>query len=183
MFSARMAVRTFDSSQVLTLQQHFDAVSRLGSTVVSQLAALAAQLEGSAVLPLIGAGGSYDCGLPLAHRLGEDLLADYLADPAYAPHAARLGPNLGEVADAIYTSADQLAVVTALGLPDPAKWPSADDIDPHFCAYRVLARLAREDHFSEAVSLNYDCGFEAALQEEGFVLGNGSRLGASGVIT
>jgi hypothetical protein len=63
-----------------------------------------------------------------------------------------------------------VAVVEALGLPDPALWPSADDIDPHFCSYRVLARLAREGVFEQAVTLNYDCAYEAGLKGEGFLI-------------
>ena len=172
-----VAVRTHEPSQVRALQEHLDAAAGLDSTVVDELRALAAQLDGRSVLPLIGAGGSYDCGMPLASQLGADLLHDYLADSRYAPHAAGLGPDLGDVAEAIYTSAGQAAVVEALGLPDPALWPPADDIDPHFCAYRVLARLARERVFEEAITLNYDCGYEAGLKREGFLLARGAIPG------
>lgn len=172
-----MTIRTHIPGQVRELQEHFDGAANLDSAVLEDLRALAAQLDGRSVLPLIGAGGSYDCGMPLARQIGEDMLRDYLANPGYAPHAAGIGPDLGDVAEAIYTSAGQAAVVEALGLPDPGLWPSADDIDSHFCGYRVLARLARERVFEEAVTLNYDCGYEAGLRSEGFLLARGTIPG------
>jgi hypothetical protein len=96
-----VTVRTFEPSQVRQLQEHFDAASAFHPTVLDQLRALAVQIGGCSVLPLIGAGGSYDCGMPLARQIGEDLLRDYLADPRFAPHAAGLSADLGDVAEAI----------------------------------------------------------------------------------
>jgi hypothetical protein len=79
--------------------------------------------------------------------------------------------NLGLVADAIYTAKDKggkEAVLDALSLGKRADWPGRDDFPEHFCGYRVLARLAREGLISEAITLNYDCGFERGLADEGF---------------
>ncbi len=173
-----MTVQTHDPSQILTLQEHLDAAAALDPGVLDDLRALAAQLDGHSVLPLIGAGGSYDCGMPLADRIGKDLLDDYKSDPSHHPHAARLGPNMADVTEAIYLNAGQVAVVRALGLHDPALWPDAESITPHFCGYRVLARLAREQIFAQAVTLNYDCAYEAGLHSEGFLLARGATPGA-----
>jgi hypothetical protein len=125
-------------------------------------------------MPVIGAGGSYDCGMRLAREIAEELHAQYESDPRYDPRpsdhdAESIKTNLGAVADAIRLVRTQNEVVEAVGLDDPALWPNADDLRGHFCAYRVLARLAREDLFSEAVTFNYDCGFEGALTDEGFL--------------
>ena len=57
------------------------------------------------MLPILGAGSSHDCGMRLGKQIGEDLYNDYLANSAYAPHAAGLNPELGEVADAIFDKA------------------------------------------------------------------------------
>lgn len=172
-----MTVRTHDPSQILTLQEHLDAAVALDHRVIDDLHALAVQLDGQSVLPLIGAGGSYDCGMPLANRIGQDLLADYHANPDFAPYAAALQPQMADVTEAIYVKAGQLAVVEALGLPDPALWPAAEEVQEHFCVYRVLARLAREQLFVQAVTLNYDCAFEAGLRGEGFLLAPGATPG------
>lgn len=172
-----MTVRTYNPDQVKPLREHLDAATRLDPAVLADLATLAVQLRGCSVLPLIGAGASFDCGFPLAGPLGADLLAGYLANDDYRPHAAGLRPDLGDVAEAIYVAAGQPAVVEALGLPDHTLWPAAPDVNPHFCAYRPLSRLARERLFREAVSLNYDCGYEAALRTEGFLLGRNSVAG------
>lgn len=172
-----MAVRTHYPNQVRSLREHLDQAIGLEPQVLADLSTLAVQLGDCSVLPLVGAGGSYDCGLPLAGPLGADLLADYLANDAYRPHPAGLTADLGDVTEAIYGAAGQAAVVEALGLPDHRLWPAATDVESHFCAYRPLARLAREHLFREAVSLNYDCGYEAALHTEGFMLGRNSVAG------
>lgn len=173
-----MTIRTHDPSQILTLQEHLDIASSLDGGILEELRALAVQLDGQSVLPLIGAGGSYDCGMPLASQIGQELLADYNADARFEPHITTLAPDLGDVAEAIYLKAGQIAVVEALGLPDPALWPSAESITPHFCAYRVLARLAREQLFAQAITLNYDCAYEAGLRSEGFLLAPDTTPGA-----
>jgi hypothetical protein len=172
-----MTIRTFEPSQVRTIQEHFDAAASFDAGVLDALRALVIQVDGCSVLPLMGAGASFDCGMPLASQIGADLLRDYESDGRFAPHAAGLGPDLADVAEAIYTSAGQKAVVEALGLPDPVLWPAASGIESHFCGYRVLARLAREQVFDEAITLNYDCGYEAGLASEGFLLARGAIPG------
>jgi hypothetical protein len=160
-----------DLGQVHSLQWHLDQARAMDSGRIAQIRTLAMQLSGKPVLPILGAGASYDCGMRLARDIGEDLYSDYMSDPAYEPRQT-VAPELADVAQAIHNHAGQVAVVRALGLPDPALWPNASDIDEHFCAYRVLARLAREPafQFDEAVGFNYDCGKEAALLSEGFLL-------------
>jgi hypothetical protein len=83
--------------------------------------------------------------------------------------------DLGAVADSIYLEKDHQAVVDALGLGDPDCWPDMDGLPEHFCAYRVFARLVREGLFDEALSFNYDCGFERGLKDEGFLFSPGAR--------
>lgn len=172
-----VSVRTLSPTQIRELQEHLDDAAELGEPAVEALRALAAQLDGCSVLPLIGAGGSYDCGMPLASQIGKDLLAYYNSDPRFEPRIAGLGDGMGEVAEAISIKAGQRAVVDALGLSDPALWPDAASIAPHFCVYRVLARLAREGLFAEAITFNYDCHYESGLLGEGFLLGAGATPG------
>jgi hypothetical protein len=127
-------------------------------------------LEGTSFLPVIGAGGSIDCGQRLAGEIAADMYARFRQE-GLEPRPSDLPRNkkdLGVVADAFYNAADQKAVVEALGLEDPSKWPGKEDFDSHFCSYRLLARMAREEFFSEAITLNYDCGFERGLHDEGF---------------
>jgi hypothetical protein len=165
-------VQSRDLSQLKDLQDHLDLAIRLPPAEFAGLQALARQLDGRPVIPVVGAGGSYDCGIRLARDIAEDLFAEYSADPAFAPlpdRAAEFERDLGAVADAIGLVRSQKEVVEALGLHESALWPSAPDLTGHFCTYRVLARLAREDLFGEALTFNYDCGFEAALQDEGFL--------------
>jgi hypothetical protein len=173
-----MTICTYESDQILGLQQHLDNAAGLSESALEDICRLVKQLDGKLVLPLVGAGGSYDCGMPLARKIGEDLLDDYLKDPAYEPHAAELGPDLADITEAIWEKAGQKAVVDALGLSDPTLWPDLHSITPHFCAYRILARLAREQIYSQAVTLNYDCAYEAALHSEGFLLAPDSTAGA-----
>lgn len=164
-----MMVRTMDASHVLSLKEHLSKAAAIDDEEVNNIRILATQLADRSVLPVLGAGASYDCGMRLATQIGKDLYDDYLADASFAPHAAGLSRNLGEVADAIFEHAGQPAVVRAAGLHDPALWPGTDDIGEHLCAYRVLARLAREDIMKEAITFNYDCGHEAGLKAEGFL--------------
>ena len=55
--------------------------------------------------------------------------------------------DLGRVAEAIYQGRgnSQQAVLDAIGIPDRSLWPAADELDEHFCAYRVLAWERRFD--------------------------------------
>jgi SIR2-like domain len=176
-----MTVRTMDPAQVRSLQHHCDAAAALGDQTLRALRALVRQLSGLMVLPLIGAGGSYDCGMRLASQLGRDLLTDWEADPTYQPRPSGLTADLGRVADAIYLgrSNSQQAVLDAIGIPDHSLWPGADELDEHFCVYRVLARLAREGLFDHAASLNYDCGGEAGMKAEGFLVNSATSAGRS----
>jgi hypothetical protein len=173
-----VSICTHKPEQIRDLQDHLDAAVALDAAVIADLRALAVQLDGQSVLPLIGAGGSFDCGMPLAASIGRDLLDDYRANPDYAPHQAGLAPLMGDVTEAIYVSANQDAVVKALGLPEPALWPAAAEVHDHFCGYRVLARLAREQLFAQAATFNYDCAYEAGLLDEGFTLAPGATPGA-----
>lgn len=176
-----MTVRTMDPAQVRSLQQHCEAATALGDQTLGDLRALVAQLSGLMVLPLIGAGGSHDCGMRLASQLGRDLLADWEADPTYDPRPSGVTADLGRVAEAIYLGRGnrQQAVLDAIGIPDRSLWPAADELDEHFCAYRVLARLAREGLFDHAASLNYDCGGEAGMKAEGFSVNSATAAGRS----
>src|SRR4051812_34819179 len=131
-----MTVRTIESSQVLSLEEHLAKAVALDPAEVEHIRTLAAQIAGRSVLPVLGAGASYDCGMRLATQIGEDLYNDYFADPSFAPHAAGLSTDLGDVADAIFVGADQPTVVRAVGLHDPALWPGTDGVGEHFCAYR-----------------------------------------------
>jgi hypothetical protein len=164
-----MTVRTMDTTRTRPLPEHFAAAAALDPTQIEAIGRLASQLRGLDVLPILGAGASYDCGMRLAVEIGGDLYDAYMADSSFAPHAANLPRDLGEVADAIWSQRDQKAVVRAVGLDDPALWPTADALDEHFCAYCVMARLAREGIVKEAIGFNYDCGAEAGLRAQGFL--------------
>jgi hypothetical protein len=167
-------VQSRDMTTVKSLEDHLTAVARLPSVDVVKLRTLARQLDGRPVIPVLGAGGSVDCGMRLARDLASDLHDEYLADPAFAPFPERADEfrhDLGAVADAMGLVRTQDEVVEALGLHDETLWPPAAGLAGHFCAYRVLARLAREDVFAEAVTFNYDAGFEAGLHDEGFLFG------------
>ncbi|HEV7529166.1 MAG TPA: SIR2 family protein [Solirubrobacteraceae bacterium] len=176
-----MTVRTMDPAQVRSLRQHCEAAVALGDQTLLALRALVGQLSGLMVLPLIGAGGSHDCGMRLASQLGQDLLADWEADPTYHPRPSGMTADLGRVADAIYLGRgnSQQAVLDAVGIPDRSLWPAADELDEHSCAYRMLARLAREGLFDHAASLNYDCGAEAGMKAEGFSVNSATAAGRS----
>ncbi|HEX2071014.1 MAG TPA: SIR2 family protein [Thermoleophilaceae bacterium] len=167
-----------DMARMRPLPEHFAAAAALDPTQIDAITRLASQLRGLDVLPILGAGASYDCGMRLAGEIGEDLYNAYMADPSFAPHAANLPRDLGEVADAIWSQRDQKAVVKAVGLHDPALWPAADALHEHFCAYCVLARLARENIVKEAIGFNYDCGAEAGLRAQGFLDTSGTTHGS-----
>ncbi len=171
-----MTVRTMDCSQVHPLQEHLEKAAALDPDQVDAIRRLARQLRGLPVLPIIGAGASYDCGMRLARDIGVDLYTDYKSDATYEPHDV-VNQDLAEVAQAIYNHSSQTAVVRAIGLPEPDLWPETSRVGEHFCVYRVLARLAREDLFKEVIGFNYDCGKEAALLAEGFLRSPHTSLG------
>jgi SIR2-like domain len=144
----------------------YEAAS-LPPTVWQEIRALARQLEHAAILPLVGAGASYDCGQPLAAQVAEEMFKGFGGGDRPSD-LTRSKTDLGVVADAYFLEGRQKAVIDALGLADTSRWPAATGYDEHFCGYRVLARLAREGLLSEAISLNYDCAFERGLEDEGF---------------
>jgi hypothetical protein len=165
-------VQSRDISQVRPLDEHLALAASLPQPEVDRLRQLAQQLDGVPVMPVLGAGASYDCGMLLARDVSKALHADYIGDSSFEPRPsnyADIDTDLGAVADAIALVKGQKEVVTSLGLGDPGLWPAADDLTGHFCTYRVLARLAREDLFAEAITFNYDCGLEAGLKDEGFM--------------
>lgn len=69
-------------------------------------------------------------------------------------------------------------MLEAVGLDDTDRWPGSEEIGPHFCALRLLARAVRESSLRTAFSFNYDCCGEAALQAEGFLPALGTVKGA-----
>ena len=151
------------------LLEHIEAVGHLEQGERQALTNLALQLRDKPVIPIVGAGASYDCGVRLAGEIAEQLLQDYLNNPDYATHDKKLRKDdLAGIAEAIRVKTDQVRVVHELGFPNERVWRSADQIEDHFCVYCVLARLAREWFLTETIGFNYDCGAEAALKAEGF---------------
>lgn len=122
------------------------------------------------MLPLIGAGTSIDCGQELASDVSEEMFKRLAATHGTSSltDLADSKDDMGLVADALFIKGGQESVIDALGLSEESSWPELDGYPEHFCTYRVLARLAREGYLSEAISLNYDCGFERGLDDEGF---------------
>ncbi len=88
----------------------------LPAEIVENIRALAAQLHDKPVLPVIGAGASYDCGVRLASRIGHDLYVEYTTDTSFEPRADGVEDSLGNVADAIAQKLGQIGVVRAIGL-------------------------------------------------------------------
>ena len=147
-----MTVQTIDDTQIKSLQEHIDKAVALEPGRVEEVRTLAAQLleQDLPVLPIVGAGASHDCGMRLATALGKDLYRDYMANPDYASEPRHaVSEDLAEVAQAIHNAAGQVAVVKAIGLDDVTLWPDAESVPEHFCLYRVLSRLAREELFKE----------------------------------
>jgi hypothetical protein len=162
-----LRIDTIDTSRVLPFAEHIRQAAALANDKVEEIRTLAAQLKGQPVLPVIGAGASYDCGMRLATEIGQQLHDLYHADSSFN-HVQGLEPTLGDVAQAIHIELGQAAAVRAIGLDDPRLWPGKEEVTEHFCNYRILARFARETPIAQAISFNYDCGTEAALQSEGF---------------
>jgi hypothetical protein len=149
---------------------------------------VAAEIKDDALLPVLGAGASYPCRVPLASDLGWKLVeavedrripigaapsdyADYRGEAASTP----IRPSdLGRLADLICLDRPVKIVLDELAFADRSVWPPGEELakahrtEPHRCAYRILARMTRERFISEAVTFNYDCHFEGALLKEGF---------------
>ena len=167
-----MSVQVMDEGRQRTLPEHIAAAQVLEAEEVKAIAGLAAQLHGRNVLPVIGAGASFDCGMRLASEIAPELHAAYKGSADLAPHDEALDPaDLAEVAEAIFLHSTQSRVVSELGLPDPEVWRPAEAMGEHFCVYCVLARMVREGFLAEAFGFNYDCGAEAGLSAEGFARG------------
>ncbi|MDX6585641.1 MAG: hypothetical protein QOI31_114 [Solirubrobacterales bacterium] len=159
---------------MLNFAQQLDKAAALPLDTQNKVRELAKQINHKAVLPLVGAGASFDCGSisakDLAHlvaRSYRSLIPDTATHPSDLASAEAEGA-LGVVADALFHRTTQEAVVDALSLDDTGVWPGVDDFPEHFCPFRVLARLAREGLLPEAITLNYDQAFERGLQDEGF---------------
>jgi hypothetical protein len=167
-----LPVPVLDRSQIRSLEDHLDLVLAMEPDEVEAIRALAAQLQGMKILPILGAGASYDCGMRVAGRIATDLHAECEADEELKPEVqAVASDDLGGIAEAIYKHHGDChqAVLEAIGMPDPQRWPGTPEVEPHFCALRILARLIREhEGLGAAFSFNYDCCKEAALAAEGF---------------
>ena len=173
-----LPVQPRDFSQRKSQHEHLRLAAGLPAGVVQDIRALAAQLHDKPVLPVIGAGASYDCGVRLASRIGHDLYVEYTTDPSFAPRAENVEDDLGIVAEAIAQKLGQIGVVRAIGLDLESHWPDMDGMDDHYCAYRPLARLVRETQVGAAITFNYDCGYEAGLKAEGLRRGGkGTAMG------
>jgi hypothetical protein len=166
---AVVTVQILDPTKMQTLEAHIAHAEAFEPEVREKLRALAAQLDGTPVLPLLGAGASVDSGVRLAGQISQDLYDDYINDPAFAHNQTILDrTNLGLVAQTIYNESDQATAVRRIRLHEPDAWPAAEQIPEHFSTYRVIARLVREGMVATAVGFNYDCQSEAALDVEGF---------------
>ncbi|HSH39907.1 MAG TPA: SIR2 family protein [Chthoniobacterales bacterium] len=138
------------------------------------VAQLASQLKDQAVMPLLGAGASIPCGSPRSTDLAEMLYQSVapLSNPPSDVSSAR--SDLGRMADAVALVRSPTAAVEALEFRNAVLWPSPaeafqrHDTQPHPCAYRVLARMAKERFLVEGVTFDYDCHFEGGLLKEGF---------------
>ena len=165
-----MSVRVMEEARQQSLGEHIAETAGLEAGELKAIAALARQLNAPAILPVLGAGASYDCGVRVASEIGEDLLADYLTNGDYATHDTKLTKNdLAEITEAIFTKAGAERVVGDLGFPDPEQWRASEAIGDHFCVYSVLARMVREGFVKKSFGFNYVCGAEAGLETEGFL--------------
>jgi hypothetical protein len=165
----QMSIQVMDTSRQGTLLHHVEAIGKLDAATLDALVELARQLHNQPLLPILGAGASYDCGVRLAKELSRELFRDYQANPAYAEHDKTIREeDLAEVAEAIRVKSNQVQVVKDLGFPEEERWRPAAEMGEHFCVYCVLARLAKERLVRETIGFNYDCGAEAGLHAEGF---------------
>jgi hypothetical protein len=169
-----MGIKVMEESRQQQLAEHLAAAQQLPEGEREAIRTLALQLHGQRLLPVVGAGASWDCGVRLAAEIAVDLHAAYLANADFAPHAEKLDEkDLAEIAEAIYLGAkqSQSRVVREVGIPDAGLWRPAEELGAHFCVFCVLARMVREGLLQEAFGFNYDCGAEAGLSAEGFVYG------------
>lgn len=167
-----MSVRVMEEERQLALAEHLSLVGDLDDTALEAIAVLAKQLPTPAILPVVGAGASWDCGVRIASEIGEDLLADYLRNAEYEPHDTTLTKrDLADITERIFDKKGPERVVQDLGFPEERLWRPAASMGEHFCVYCVLARMAREGFLDEAFGFNYDCGAEAGLEAEGFLYG------------
>lgn len=170
-----------DEEQVQSLKSHLNLALGLEPVEVEAIRALAGQLNEHAVLPILGAGASHDCGMRLAGDIAADLHADCCLDEGLKPRVESVpARDLGGIAEAIYAhhGDSHQAVLEAIGMPESHRWPGTSEVDPHFCALRILARGIREhDGLKRAFSFNYDCCKEAALRSEGFSLSHETTAG------
>ncbi|MBS1676686.1 MAG: SIR2 family protein [Actinobacteria bacterium] len=169
-----MSIRVMEVGRQKTLLAHIGEAVKLSAEEVERIGQLAKQLHDKAVLPVVGAGASHDCGVRLAKEIAGDLFEAYkemLAPETVDPNIPR--EDLARIADAIYLKdGTQSRVVKELGIPDPTVWLPAEEMGPHFCVYSVLARMVRERILVDAFGFNYDCGAEAALCSEGIATGD-----------
>lgn len=176
-----MAVRIMDEAQIMSLESHLDLALGLEPNEVEAIRALAAQLKGLPILPILGAGASHDCGMRVAGAIAADLHAECCVDDGLRSRLDGVAErDLGGIAEAIYAhhGDSHQAVLEAIGMPDPNKWAGTPEVDPHFCALRLLARAVREhEGLRQAFSFNYDCCKEAALLSEGFSLSRETTVG------
>jgi hypothetical protein len=167
-----MGVQVMEVSRQQQLTEHLAAAQQLPANELDAIRKLASQLRGQRLLPVVGAGASWDCGVRLAGEIAIDLYAAYLANADFAPHVEGLDKqDLAGIAEAIYLTTDQSRVVSEVGIPDAGLWRPAETLGQHFCVYCVLARMVREGLLKEAFGFNYDCGAEAGLCAEGFAYG------------
>jgi hypothetical protein len=168
-----MGVQVMEASRQKQLAEHLAAAQQLPEAELEAIRKLALQLHGQRLLPVVGAGASWDCGVRLAGDIAVVLHTAYLANADFAPHAEGLDEkDLAGIAEAIYLKTNQSRVVREVGIPDPDLWRPAEKLGAHFCVYCVLARMVREGLLKEAFGFNYDCGAEAGLSAEGFAYGD-----------
>lgn len=170
-----MAVDVMKVDRQRPVEGHLLAAEQLSPGQLESIRRLATQLIGTQVLPVIGAGASWDCGVRVGGEIATDLYDAYRASSDFEPHDPGLvDTDLPGIAQAMFVRKGQERVVDELGLPDPARWPPAATLGDHFCVYCVLARMVREGLLGpvgKAFSFNYDCGAEAGFRSEGFAYG------------
>jgi hypothetical protein len=170
-----MGIQVMEASRQQQMTDHLSAAQQLPESELEAIQKLALQLHGQRLLPVIGAGASWDCGVRLAGEIAVDLHTAYLANTEFAPHAEGLEEtDLAGITEAIYLKTDQSRVISEVGIPDTDLWLPAEKLGAHFCVYCVLARMVREGLLEEAFGFNYDCGAEGGLSAEGFIYGETS---------
>jgi hypothetical protein len=171
-----MAVDVMKMDRQRPVDGHLLAAGQLSPGQLESIRRLATQLAGTRVLPVIGAGASWDCGVRVGGEIATDLYDAYHASSDFEPHDPELSTtDLPGIAQAMFVRRGQERVVDELGLPDPARWRPAATLGDHFCVYCVVARMVREGLLGpagSAFSFNYDCGAEAGFRSEGFAYGD-----------